>query len=192
MPSLDDKLKDAAKVLAGRGLPPAEIAKLLGVDEAAVTAALAVAGEASGGKVLGSNLQEKLDDLLNEDPDLCCPVSLMLFTNPVVASDGFMYNKDSLDNLLKARMVSPMTREPLKKEYFPAHERKRTAYEFRQTQSEVLLKFAEEVVGQEPQIAKAAVERAEEYIGVLTAAKVPELAAKYRALCGRLGMTAQA
>merc|ERR1712014_137240 len=34
------------------------------------------------GRVLDSSLQRSLDELLEEDPDLCCPVSLMLFVEP--------------------------------------------------------------------------------------------------------------
>jgi len=139
------------------------------------------------GRVLGSNLQEKLDDLLAEDPDLCCPVSLMLFTDPMVASDGFMYNRDSLDQLIRTKMPSPMTRETLSKQYFPARERKRQCLEYREMQSEKLIAFAEQVLAQEPQLGVAAVERVEEYLGMLTVAKAPALSAKYRGVCGKLG-----
>merc|ERR1711959_301242 len=104
--------------LAERGMGPAEIAKLLSLDEASVMATLGTGGTKAG-RVLGSNLQEKLDDLLAEDPDLCCPISLMLFTDPVVASDGFMYEKASLELLLRNNSVSPMTRVGLEKQFFP-------------------------------------------------------------------------
>merc|ERR1719217_1806678 len=100
-PQLDEKSAEAARTLAERGIPASQISTLLGVDEAAVKATLEGAAP-SGGRQLGSNLQEKLDDLLTEDPDLCCPVSLMLFVDPVVASDGFMYEKDSIQALLRS------------------------------------------------------------------------------------------
>jgi len=139
------------------------------------------------GRVLGSNLQEKLDDLLAEDPELCCPVSLMLYTDPMVASDGFMYNKDSLEQLIRTKMPSPMTRETLDKQYFPARERKRQCLEYREMQSEKLLAFAEQVLAEEPQLGVAAVERVEEYLGTLTRAKAPALFAKYTGVCSKLG-----
>merc|ERR1712187_320711 len=63
------------------------------------------------GRVLGSSLQQRLDQLTDEDPDLCCPVSLVVFAQPVIASDGFMYEQSSLMTLLRNRQVSPMTRE---------------------------------------------------------------------------------
>merc|ERR1719284_39161 len=69
------------------------------------------------GRVLGSSLQQKLDRLTEEDPDLCCPVSLMVFSSPVIASDGFIYDEGSLKELLRLRQASPMTRETLKPSY---------------------------------------------------------------------------
>merc|ERR1719387_549302 len=58
---------------------------------------------ASAGRVLGSSLQRTLDGLLEEDPDHCCPVSLMVFCEPVRASDGFIYEKAMLMQLLQNR-----------------------------------------------------------------------------------------
>merc|ERR1719159_2065278 len=95
-------------------------------------------GGSGQGRVLGNELQEKLDKLLEEDPELCCPVSLVLFVEPVIASDGFLYEKSSLQGLLKNRMVSPMTREELKADFLPARQRRSAAMEFRQTCSEEL------------------------------------------------------
>merc|ERR1711988_1471658 len=46
-------------------------------------------------RLLGNVSQQKLDKLLVEDPDHCCPVSLMVFHHPVVASDGFIYEEAS-------------------------------------------------------------------------------------------------
>merc|ERR1712014_552650 len=89
-----------------------------------LTEAVASAGQAPmAGRVLDSSLQRSLDGLLEEDPDLCCPVSLMVFVEPVRASDGFIYDKKMLDQLLKNKQRSPMTREVLKPEYCPATEK---------------------------------------------------------------------
>merc|ERR1712113_1253945 len=62
-------------------------------------------GAAMNGRILGNALQQRLDKLTEEDPDLCCPVSLMVFSNPVLASDGFIYDKSSLTQLLSNRQV---------------------------------------------------------------------------------------
>merc|ERR1712137_1077737 len=115
---------------AEQGMALTQIASLLGLDEEAVkrTVTNANIGE---GKLLGNKYQEQLDELLQEDPELCCPVSLVLFVDPVIASDGFMYEKASLEGLLRANMASPMTRERLKKEHLPARQRRSAAIEFR-------------------------------------------------------------
>merc|ERR1711971_1065909 len=93
------------------------------------------------GRVLGSSMQQKLDELLDEDPDLCCPVSLMVFAEPVIASDGFIYEKSSLMTLLRNCQVSPMTREVLKQEHRPAQQKKLEAEDFRQKRAQTLLQF---------------------------------------------------
>merc|ERR1719436_1167637 len=155
------------------------------MDEAEVTAV--VSGGASHGRVLGNESQAKLDKLLEEDCELCCPVSLVLFVEPVIASDGFMYEKASVQGLLKNRMVSPMTRESLKADFLPARQRRSAAMEFRQARSEELLAFACEAAGAQPAMAAEALERASEYIGTLQAPKVPRLAARAAALWKKLG-----
>merc|ERR1711881_98972 len=97
-------------------------------------------------RVLGNNLQQKLDELLTEDPDLCCPVSLVLLSEPVVASDGFFYEKASLQQILRENPISPMAREGLKEQFFPARDRKKKALEFREQRSQELLTFADEAI----------------------------------------------
>jgi len=49
--------------------------------------------------------------------DLYCPISKQIFCNPVIASDGHTYEKESLEKWLSTKNTSPMTREPLKREY---------------------------------------------------------------------------
>merc|ERR1740138_123693 len=115
----------AAQALIERGMAAADVAKMMGVGEDALrSAAPPGASVVIGGRVLNNGLQDRLDKLINEDPDLCCPVSLLLFQEPVIASDGFMYEQASLEGLLRARMASPMTREKLKKEFLPARQRR--------------------------------------------------------------------
>jgi hemoglobin len=185
-PAIDDRLASAIRALAEKGMAPAAIAPLLGLDEASITAVLAQA-PISQGRVLGSEMQKTLDELLEEEPDLCCPVSLMLFVDPVIASDGFMYERASIQGLLRNRMVSPMTRESLKKEFLPAKQRKSAALEFRQTRSKELLKFAEEAAAGQPQMAGAALQRVSDYLEVLRPSQVPELAKQTAALWRKIG-----
>merc|ERR1711937_313680 len=185
-PQLDERTADAAKTLAERGIPASQIATLLGCDEAAVAACLAAAAPAAG-RVIRSNLQEKLDDLLNEDPDLCCPVSLMLFVAPVIASDGFLYEEASLQAILRTNGISPMTRAKLDKKFFPAQDRKKKALEFRESQSKLLLAFADEAIaGQQPQMATEAAERVVDYLNGLAGGSVAPLEAKVKEIYGKL------
>jgi hypothetical protein len=164
---------------------------LLQVEEAAVNAVTQAAAESHVGRVLGSNLQEKIDDLLNEDADLCCPVSLMVLSDPVVASDGFIYEKASLEQILRANAVSPMTRKPLEKQFFPAMERKKKAMEFREARSKELLAFADEALaaGQQ-QMAVQAAERVFEYITASSAGSCTSIETKLRETYATLGRPA--
>jgi len=184
-PAAEDPQAVAARALADRGMTPEQIASLLNMDESAVAAA--ISGGGGQGRVLGNEMQVKLDKLLEEDPELCCPVSLVLFIDPVIASDGFMYEKESIQGLLRNRMVSPMTREEFKAEFIPARQRRSAAMEFRQTCSGELLAFAEEVNQTQPAMAVEALQRATEYIEVLKAGHVPGLAARAIGLWRSLG-----
>jgi hypothetical protein len=116
------------------------------------------------GRILGSTLQQKFDKLSEEDPDLCCPVSLMVLTNPVLASDGFIYEESSVKQLLTNHQASPMTRERLKQEYRPAQNKKAEAIAFRLERTQELLDFAAEAVTEQKQMALAALGRVEEYV----------------------------
>jgi len=166
--SVDDRLSSAAQKMAEQGMAPAQIAQLLGMTEQDVNAVVARMGGGGAGRVLGDQLQKRLDDLLEEDPELCCPVSLVLFVDPVIASDGFMYEKASLDGLLRSNMASPMTRERLKKEYLPARQRKSASIEFRQNRAHELVKFAVEASAEQPQLSSTALGRVGDYFEVLT------------------------
>jgi len=184
-PAATDERAVAVRALADRGMSPAQIAPLLGMDEAAVAAI--VSGGGGQGRVLGNEMQAKLDKLLDEDPEFVCPVSLVLFVEPVVASDGFMYEKASLQALLRNRMASPMTREELKADFLPARQRRSATMEFRQTRSEELLAFVAEVAQVQPAMSAEALQRATEYIEVLQVRQVPSLAARAASLWRSLG-----
>merc|ERR1711959_537809 len=92
------------------------------------------------GRALGSSEQEKLDELLDEDPDFCCPVMLVLYEDPVIASDGFIYERSAVDTLIKANRPSPMTRENLGKDVFPAKQKKKEVKEYREKMVKELCK----------------------------------------------------
>merc|ERR1712048_920157 len=155
------------------------------------TETAAGAGQApSAGRVLGSSLQRTLDGLLEEDPDLCCPVSLMVFCEPVRASDGFIYDRAMLTQLLKNGQRSPMTREVLKPEHKAATEKMAEVLEFRHRRSEELLTFALEAAGHNPQMAKTALERAMDYLAMLQSEQARVMAAEAARIHAKLGQRA--
>ena len=47
--------------------------------------------------------------------DLTCPITQLLFVDPVMAEDGFTYSKSAIIEWLKKNPTSPMTREPIDK-----------------------------------------------------------------------------
>merc|ERR1719158_229833 len=184
---LDERTADAVRTLAEKGIPASQIATLLSVDESAVSTVIAGATGPQV-RVLGSNLQEKLDELLEEDPDLCCPISLMLLSDPVLASDGFIYEKASLEQILKTNATSPFTRQKLTRKFLPAKERMKMTFEFRETRSKELLAFASEAIeaGHQHMASKAA-ERVLDYIKGLAPGSCATIESKLRETYSRLG-----
>jgi len=143
---------------------------------------------AMGGRILGNALQQKLDKLTEEDPDLCCPVSLMVFNDPVIASDGFIYDKTSLLQLLANKLASPMTREVLKPEHRSAQSKLVEATRFRKQRSQELVDFAVEAISeQQKQLAITALDRACEYIASCDPAELRDLVSDVARLYTQLG-----
>jgi len=142
------------------------------------------------GRILGSTLQSQFDKLSEEDPDLCCPVSLMVLTHPVLASDGFIYEEASLKQLLTSSQVSPMTRERLKQEYRPSQTKKNEAIAFRLERTQNLLDFAAEACTEQKQLALAALGRVEEYVEPLDSSVAEKFALQATHLYLRLGRSA--
>lgn len=180
-----DRYAMAAKFLSKKRKPLARIAEVLKMTEARVHNAIfggRGTGAAMAGRVLDNEMQVRLDTLNDEDSELCCPVSLMLFVDPVIASDGFMYEADSVKALIRNRQVSPITREVLKKEYFPAKQKKSEVMSFREKRSEELLQFASDARPIEARMADAALDRVLEYMEVMKPAQHPNIARKAAAL----------
>jgi len=45
---------------------------------------------------------------------LTCPITLTLFNDPVVASDGHTYEREAIERVIRQSQQSPLTREPLR------------------------------------------------------------------------------
>jgi len=184
-----DRYANAARVLKKKKVPLEVIAEKLQMSDARVHTAVqsGAAHELMQGRVLGNSMQEQLDKLLNEDAEMCCPVSLVLFRIPVIASDGFMYEEDSAKALVRQNQASPMTREPLQQQCIPARQKRSEVMTFREKRSDELLDFAKEALEAQPAMTRAALERVTEYLEVLKPSSAPGLARRAAALYERVG-----
>jgi len=171
-----------------KGSAPANTTGMVGHLQSCLSEAAIRTQAPMAGRVLDSSLQRSLDGLLEEDPDLCCPISLLIFKEPVRASDGFMYEKSMLMQLLQNRQRSPMTREVLKSEYRAATEKMAEAIEFRHRRSEDLIKFALQAATQRPQMATTALERAVDYLAVLQTVQARHVATEAAKVYAMLGV----
>lgn len=188
-----DRYAVAAKYLAKKKKMPLEaVGQALNMSEARVHGAVQSHGSAGhapalAGRLLGNVLQAKMDKLCDEDSEMCCPVTLMLFREPVIASDGFMYEEESVKQLIRNNQKSPITREPLKKEYFRANQKKSEVTTFRETRSKELLQFAEEALDSQPRMAHMALDRVLEYLEVLKPSQCPAISRPAAALWEKSG-----
>jgi serine/threonine protein kinase len=47
------------------------------------------------------------------DTSLCCPITLELFHDPVIAQDGHTYERQAIEDWIRVNHTSPLTRQPL-------------------------------------------------------------------------------
>lgn len=194
-------LAEAALTMADRGVGVPQIALLLKVDAARVQATIDAAssaeamdtsagGGAGGGghtKLVGDPMQARLDDLLEEEASLCCPVTLVLLVEPVTAKDGHVYEKSAAEALVEnGNFVSPMTREALPAELPPNAALRDRALTFRRERSGAMLTFAEETAGSHPELAMGVVDRLSEYLAAMPAEAVAMLAPQTGRACDAL------
>ena len=132
--------------------------------------------DAAVGKLIGDEMQLKLDALEEEDPDLCCPVMLGLFVDPVTLPDGFSYERETVRSLIRdgdlasGMILSPMTRQLMPAALVDAPKKKKAAREFREVRARELTTFASEAFEKnpsKPHLACQALERVSEYVAAL-------------------------
>merc|ERR1719240_2475760 len=132
-----------------------------------VDAAAAAAGANTAGKIVGDPMQQRLDALLEEGSEVCCPVTLVLLIDPVTAKDGFVYERSAAQALctgVGGRFVSPMTREELPAELAPAVAVRERAFDFRRQRTAAMLAFAEETATEQADMGMGVIDRASEYL----------------------------
>ena len=67
-----------------------------------------------------SNNEEKKQELIQELKEhLMCPITRTLMIDPVIASDGFTYERESIENWLRSKRNSPITREFMRNNLIP-------------------------------------------------------------------------
>jgi len=91
---------DTEKMAHICNIEPAEVVKILEATEVSKTAQ-------------DTQSSPSLVKRLMTDPEgLCCPISKQLMEDPVVAGDGFTYERSTVEALFKHNGCSPMTRQP--------------------------------------------------------------------------------
>jgi len=137
---------------------------------------------------LGDQLQQELDDLLLEDAELVCPITLTLFLDPVIASDGCVYERVAVAELTRVQGLSPITRARLTDQVFPAAERKSRVAAFMKSRSEELISFITRAHKQGREtMALTAADRLKDYVAALTPQSEPALAEQFKHVFGALG-----
>jgi hypothetical protein len=53
--------------------------------------------------------------------DLKCPITTLYLREPVIASDGYIYERDAINQWIRSNKTSPMTREPLNSQLNPCN-----------------------------------------------------------------------
>lgn len=176
---LPEPLASAARAMADRGVSHDQIAQMLAVPCAAVTATVGASGKGddglmeqgkAAGRLMDSVLQDRLDELLEEDADLCCPVTLVLLVEPVKAGDGYVYERSAVNEFTSEDGVfnSPMTQTLSRAAVIePAHDVRERATRFRIERCEALATLVGDA-SREPvlpvSVAMAAVDRLREYL----------------------------
>jgi len=111
--------------------------------------------------------------------------------DPVIASDGCIYERAAVQELLRIQGLSPMTHRPLSAELLLAKEQRSRAQAFRRERAQELLRFAARAHKQgEHPMALAALDRAGEY-GAVLGDSAPEVVKEHRRLCSELGQPAE-
>jgi hypothetical protein len=99
-------------------------------------------GAKVAGRLLGDAAQGALDELLAEPAELCCPITLALLRDPVIASDGGVYEKAAIAEVVRRGKLSPTTLEPLDGELVPAAKQRSNVLDFMAQRARALIAFS--------------------------------------------------
>ncbi|CAE8686631.1 unnamed protein product, partial [Polarella glacialis] len=113
-------LGDLLERLSDRGMRTAELAAAAGLSEDQVMIALTKRRRSDDPDHLGA-CGKLVRRLLADPRELCCPILQCLIEDPVVAEDGFTYERDAIQDSLQRRHRSPMTGAAMGPSLFPNH-----------------------------------------------------------------------
>lgn len=128
-----------------------------------------------------------------EDPHLICPITMVLTLDPVIASDGYIYERIAITELKNIKGASPITHAPLKGQFLAAPEHQAKVRVFMEERCHKLHQFINRACNKygEKTMALTALDRMKDYIAALTPQAVPDLARDFANLCQELGRAAE-
>uniref|UniRef100_A0A7S4QHT9 U-box domain-containing protein n=1 Tax=Alexandrium monilatum TaxID=311494 RepID=A0A7S4QHT9_9DINO len=187
----------AAARMYERGIRMSDIAHILQLDERTVAmslvkrarhhcSTLAAAGQQEGGTPQGpgsgtsrrEGAMQLAARLQHDPPELVCPILHSLMEDPVVAEDGYTYERQGIEDALQLRNRSPMTNEPMGQAIVPNRALRSKIQEYKDVVVSEILSVAPCLLGECAGDAGALLERAEE----LVRPKLPDRAARRRLL----------
>jgi hypothetical protein len=115
------------------GIRTSDIAVMLDIQEDEVVHALVNQGSAGCPEAIGydsggcdllqgeeaTSRRDLVTRLLTDPRELCCPIHLSLMDDPVVAEDGYTYEREAIDASFAVRAQSPMTNLSIGPQVFP-------------------------------------------------------------------------
>uniref|UniRef100_A0A7S2NRL6 VWFA domain-containing protein n=1 Tax=Zooxanthella nutricula TaxID=1333877 RepID=A0A7S2NRL6_9DINO len=156
--------------------------------DASSAGALGTASGQVAGRMLGDPVQAELDALLAEDPDLVCPITLTLLLDPVIASDGCVYERAAVVELARVRGVSPITHAALTGKVLAASEHQARVRGFMSARAQALIEFADRARRDGRAVmAMTALDRLRDYLAALGAGRDSEVVRRFAGISEKLG-----
>ena len=152
--------KEKILKMSALGMSTAQIADVWHMNVTEVVRLLNQDPESSG---QGKQALRSLVKRLMEDPtEFCCPVSHELMEDPVVAGDGFTYERSCIEDWLKERRKSPMTGATIKTSVLnPNQDKKSAIIAFKEETVAEILRVAPQLTGSD---AANVLNRAEHFV----------------------------
>eukprot|EP00435_Cladocopium_sp_Y103_P058783 s1114_g20.t1 len=104
--------------MSQQGIAVEVISEVLQIEGDSVVQILQQSGNAqdSSCSTLANHEQRfmsEVKELLTDPVELCCPISLQLMEDPVIAEDGYTYERSCIQRSLEVKRESPMTNQPI-------------------------------------------------------------------------------